>query len=67
MNRGEIGKDGVLVIRVWHDAGAEAGSGFRARIIFGGEDPAAASEFLVVRDPEKVIEAVRNWLGTVGR
>ncbi len=67
MNRGEIGRDGVLVIRVWHDAGAAAGSGFRARIIFGGEDLAAASDFLLVRDPEKVIEAVRSWLGAVGR
>ena len=67
MTRGEGGGDGVLVIRVWHDADAGAGDGFRARIIFGGEDPAAESDFLLVRDPENVIEAVRRWLGTVDR
>jgi hypothetical protein len=54
----------VLVIRVWHEAGAA--NGFRARIIFGaGDDPAAETSFTIARNPDEVIAAVRRWLATM--
>jgi hypothetical protein len=49
---------GVLVISVWHDDDRSAG--FRARLTFQGEDDQATTS--VVRTPEDVIAAVRDWL-----
>src|SRR5438034_4317192 len=63
---GQAGGNGVLVIRVWHEAGAA--NGFRARIIFGaGDDPAAETSFTIARNPDEVIAAVRRWLATMDR
>jgi hypothetical protein len=60
------GGNGVLVIRVWHEAGAA--NGFRARVIFGaGDDPAAETSFAIARNPDEVIDAVRRWLATMDR
>ena len=66
MTAGQAGRDGVLVIRVWHEAGAA--DEFRARIIFGvGDDPAAETSFVIARNPDEVIDAVRRWLATMDR
>ena len=63
---GPAGGNGVLVIRVWHEAGAA--NGFRARVIFGaGDDPAAETSFAIARNPDEVIDAVRRWLATMDR
>ena len=63
---GQAGENGVLVIRVWHEAGAA--NGFRARVIFGAaDDPAAETSFAIVRNPDEVIDAVRRWLATMDR
>jgi len=63
---GQAGGNGVLVIRVWHEAGAA--NGFRARIIFGaGDDPVAETSFTIARSPDEVIEAVWHWLTTMDR
>jgi hypothetical protein len=66
VSQGLAGADGVLVIRVWHEAGAE--DGFRARVIFGaGDDPSAETSFVIARSPDEVIEAVRRWLAATSR
>ena len=63
---GQAGGNGVLVIRIWHEAGAT--NGFRARIIFGaGDDPGAETSFAIARNPDEVIDAVRRWLATMDR
>src|SRR5919204_289610 len=57
----EPGGGGVLIIRVWREAGVS--EGFRARIIFGaGEDPATEATFVIARDPAEVIKVVQRWL-----
>ena len=53
------GTDGVLVIRVWHEAGA--GDGFRARVIFGtGDDSIAETNFVIARDAAEVLDLVQT-------
>lgn len=60
------GTDGVLVIRVWHEAGA--GDGFRARVIFGtGDDSIAETNFVIASDAAEVLDLVQNWLAAMGR
>jgi hypothetical protein len=55
----------VLVIRVWHEAGA--GGGFRARVIFGaGDNLAAEARYVIARDPAEVLELVESWLAGIG-
>ena len=64
MRVSQAGGNGVLVIRVWHEADAE--NGFRARIIFGaGDDPADETSFVIARNPDEVIDSVRRWLATM--
>jgi hypothetical protein len=66
VSRSEAGADGVLVIRVWHEAGA--GDGFRARVIFGtGDDSIAETNFVIARDAAEVLDLVQNWLAEMGR
>ena len=66
MTPNEIGAEGVLVIRVWHEPGA--GDGFRARVIFGaGDDPSAETRFVIARNAAEVLELVRTWLASMGR
>ena len=61
----ETGAEGVLVIRVWHEA--DAGGGFRARVIFGaGDNLAAEARYVIARDPAEVLELVETWLAGIG-
>ncbi|HKC28306.1 MAG TPA: hypothetical protein VKB75_09865 [Jatrophihabitans sp.] len=50
---------GVLVIRVWHEPGADVP--FRARITYGGADDQTAAS-ASTGDPDEVVAAVRRWL-----
>ncbi len=50
---------GVLVIRVWHEPGAQRP--FRARIVYGdAERELLASD--ATGNPDEVLDAVRKWL-----
>jgi hypothetical protein len=61
----EAGAGGVLVIRVWHEA--DAGGGFRARVIFAARDDLAdEARFVIARDPAEVLELVGTWLAGIG-
>ena len=63
MSLSETGADGVLVIRVWHEAGGQ----FRARVIYGaGDDLAGETRFVTARDAAQVLELVQNWLTSEG-
>jgi hypothetical protein len=53
---------GIMVIRVWNEAGTP--SGFRARLTFGAGD--GDSRSTVSADADDVVESVREWLSTFG-
>ena len=53
---------GIMVIRVWNEAGTP--SGFRARLTFGAGDDESRST--VSADADDVVESVRAWLSTFG-
>jgi len=49
--------EGVLTIRVWHEADGE----FRARILRPGADP-SRPDSLVVSRPTEVLAVVSDWI-----
>jgi hypothetical protein len=53
--------DGVLVISVWQEQGAE--NGFRARLVYGPAEEQPVST--VASDPADVLAAVQTWLRQV--
>jgi hypothetical protein len=53
---------GVLIIRVWHEDGADDGAGLRARLVGSLDIETESSDVAVAANVDDVVAQTRKWL-----